>query len=201
MRDYWAAAVRIMKKAADDKQLVERTPLPDSFFDSVYGFVYRRLATFSAWGQSDTFFSSDLTIKNMMSYASRAALETHQVADLLLSPLQANTTATNGLNTTVRTTKPDCQTSLNVYENYRCETTEKYCYMLTTGNAGKHWYANCCNVLICQNAITIIPEITDFEGCCTECNQLECAPTLSNNEELTVPNSYTEEDVVVHVYF
>lgn len=200
LRDYWAASIRIMKSAMDDKLMTERTAMPEAFFDTAYGFVYKRLATFSSWGQSDAFFSSDVTIKNMMSYASHTVTENIKVADQLYAPF-VNVSTTRQLSTSVRTLKPDCQTSLNTNDNLSCVTAEKYCYMATAGNAGKHWYANCCNVVICQNAITIIPEITDFEGCCTECNQLECSPALSNNEELTVPNSYSEEDVVVHVYF
>lgn len=204
--DYRRAALRLMKDAAVERKLEASYTLPDVFFDTTYSSILKRLSTFGSWGQSDTFFSSDLTIKNMVRFVSSSVKEHYKIANELYSKVGGRpvmkTAIKTPLNTTSRTLgKPDCHDSRNRNGNMRCESSEKYCYMYTIENQHKHWYANCCNVLICQNAITILPDMNEFSQCCTDCNQLDCKPTLSQNDALKVPNKYTHENVTVHVYF
>jgi len=68
MVDYISAAMRLSNEAERQGNLKPLSTVSDEIFDSCFKLMYERLSTFGSWGQSDTMFTSDLVIKNMMSY-------------------------------------------------------------------------------------------------------------------------------------
>lgn len=199
MNDYYRASLRIMNTAVQDGILKSVEPIPSTVFDSYFQFLYHRLSTFGAWGQSDSMFASDIVIKNMMSYVVLSV--NHQIS---LSNYVKESTATNPvsrslLNSVVHVQQqPDCDSPNNVFNNLSCKKEEGYChFQLTSPNS---WYENCCNVPVCTNAVQLAPTTETFPDCCAKCNQLDCAPAILFNSDLKVPSAYQTEPPAVHVY-
>ncbi len=199
MQDYVRASLRIMNTALQDGVLKPIEPIPTTVFDSYFEFVYHRLSTFGAWGQSDSLFAADIVIKNMMSYVVLAV--NHQVA--LATYVNNGTLSTTSREVTLSNTvrqaaAPDCESPNNVFNDLQCNVAEAYCHFQLASPSS--WYENCCNVIVCTNAIQLAPTQESFPDCCSKCNQLGCVPAILFNSDLQVPSVYQDDSVAIHVY-
>ncbi len=194
-RTYGRAAIKLLKQAQDDRKFVQGQRVPDPAFDAVFDFEYQQLSRFGSWGQPDAHFGPGVTIKNMLAFTSHAAQTQLQFASMFY---QNNS---NPLYTTrLPANQPDCTSANNWLGNMQCETTDEFCFFGATWQVSS-WYENCCNKLICDNVVSILPEyFDDYAGCCEACHQLDCSPTFTENEDINVPRSSGDTNVTVHVY-
>ena len=140
-------------------------------------------------------FSTDVVIKNLQSFISKTVMEELSALNKILASNNLNSTSTR----MVGHQGPDCMTSENFNNNMMCETLGDYCYY-NTGRNVKSWYENCCNVLICTNAVAILPAMENFDDCCKRCNQFKCQRALLKNDDLKIPHTYDISFSIIHIY-
>lgn len=141
-------------------------------------------------------FASDVVIKNLKSYISKSVKEEFMELKRLLVPTNTSITP---LIRALGHIGPDCQTTNNYNGNMMCETLGDFCYYEYQKNV-EDWYQNCCNVLICTNAVAILPSMDNFDDCCKRCNQYKCQNALLKNNDLKIPHTYEITDSIIHIY-
>jgi len=201
MKDYLAAAMRLSNEARKDGTAKPLIKIPEAVFDSCFKLMYDRLSTFGAWGQSDTMFTSDMVIKNMMSYVVHTVEYQLKIAsDFYPADTTLNTSGRFFYDSRLRGigNGPDCSSRRNRFHSLRCNTRGEFCFR-GLQKVTYSWYENCCLKILCENIIQIAPTQETYESCCAKCNQFSCKPKLSRNTALRVPGSY-HETTVIHVF-
>lgn len=195
-RTYSLAAVKLLSKASKDGTLQRGNAVPGEAFDAVFKFEYERLAQFGSWGQPDAHFGPGVTIKNMLSYTAHATQAQLQFAINFFG------NGSQSLPTSVRPAggaRPNCNSAANTNGNMKCQTADHYCYY--PASSVSSWYENCCNELICNNVVAILPDyFNSYEACCKTCHQLGCSPSFTEQEDINVPRTSKDETLTVHVY-
>ncbi len=134
-------------------------------------------------------------IKNLKSFISKSVKEEYTALKEILTSGGIISTSTRILGDK----GPDCSSQKNFNWNMTCETHGDYCYY-KINKVINSWYENCCNVLICSNAVAILPSMDTFDDCCKRCNQFKCQKALLKNNDLKIPHTYDISVSIIHIY-